>query len=238
VAAAEISSYLLESMVGIATISAGTAAGGGEGDTGGQRGQRQGARGDDEATPAIYDNDGDRFIEAGHILLRDTRPISTFRVGTAAIVKRSRAIVRRYAVLDSKGAFVKVALEPSGRRSAWLRRTPEGAFPDSVVFLDFKDAASFRCYQLDLFFLAGGAPRKLFAEPLAQAPFTLLPAPGRGAGGAGTLGADFVPLARRGNFIQVAAVRSIDDPRTAAGWVELRDEKGRLTVWFALGPEC
>jgi hypothetical protein len=35
-----------------------------------------------------------------------------------------------------------------------------------------------------------------------------------------------------------ATLRGLDDPRTGIGWVELKDVKGRLTVWFSPGPEC
>jgi hypothetical protein len=217
VPARELSDDLLRRMIGIATISVGVAAG------------------DQEQTPAIYDNDGDRFTASGNILLRGTRPISVYRVGTDPIVNRSRAVVRRYAVLERKGMYVEVALDPSGRRTAWLRRTPEGAFPNSVDYVDFNDAGSFRCYQLDLYYLAGGGPRKLFEKPDPAAPSTILsPRPGT----PGFLDGDVVPLQRRGNFLEIAALRGLDDPRTGIGWVELKDAKGRLTVWFSPGPEC
>lgn len=217
VPARELSDDLLRRMIGIATISVGVAAG------------------DQEQTPAIYDNDGDRFTASGNILLRGTRPISFYRVGTDPIVNRSRAAVRRYAVLERKGAYLEVALDPSGRRTAWLRRTPEGAFPNSVDYVDFNDAGSFRCYQLDLYYLAGGGPRKLFEKPDPAAPSTILsPRPGT----AGFLGGDVVALQRHGNFLEIAALRGLDDPRTGIGWVELKDAKGRLTVWFSPGPEC
>ena len=144
-------------------------------------------------------------------------------------------MVRRYPVLARKGMYVKVALDPSGRRAEWLRRTPEGAFPNSVDYVDFGDAGSFRCYQLDLFYLTGGGPRKLFARPDPAAPSTTLsPTPGT----AGYLAGDVVPLQRKGNFLEIAALRGLDDPRTGIGWVELKDAGGRLTVWFTPGPEC
>ena len=217
VPARELSDDLLRRMIGIATVSVGVAAG------------------DQEQTPAIYDNDGDRFTASGNLRLRGTRPISVYRVGTDPIVNRSRAVARRYPVLERKGMYVEVALDPSGRRTAWLRRTPEGAFPNSVDYVDFNDAGSFRCYQLDLYYLAGGAPRKLFEKPNPAAPSaTLSPRPGA----PGFLGGDVVPLQRRGNFLEIAALRGLDDPRTGIGWVELKDAKGRLTVWFSPGPEC
>ncbi|HEY6322054.1 MAG TPA: hypothetical protein VJA16_10900 [Thermoanaerobaculia bacterium] len=217
VPARELSDDLLRRMIGIATISVGVAAGA------------------QEQAPAIYDNDGDRFTASGNILLRGTRPISVYRVGTDPIVNRSRAVARRYPVLERKGMYVEVALDPSGRRTAWLRRTPEGAFPNSVDYVDFNDAGSFRCYQLDLYYLAGGAPRQLFEKPDPAALSTILsPKPGA----PGFLGGDVVPLQRRGNFLEIAALRGLDDPRTGIGWVELKDAKGRLTVWFSPGPEC
>jgi hypothetical protein len=217
VPAREISDDLLRRMIGIATISVGVTAGG------------------QEQAPAIYDHDGDRFIASGNLPLRGTRPISVYRVGTDPIVNRSRAVARRYPVLERKGMYVEVALDPSGRRTAWLRRTPEGAFPDSVDDVDFNDAGSFRCYQLDLYYLAGGAPRRLFEKPDPAAPATTLsPRPGA----PGFLGGDVVPLQRRGNFLEIAALRGLDDPRTGIGWVELKDARGRLTVWFSPGPEC
>jgi len=217
VPARELSDDLLRRMIGIATVSVGVAAG------------------DREQAPAIYDNDGDRFTASGNLRLRGTRPISVYRVGTDPIVNRSRAVARRYPVLERKGMYVEVALDPGGRRTAWLRRTPEGAFPDSVDYVDFNDAGSFRCYQLDLYYLAGGAPRKLFEKPNPAAPSaTLSPRPGA----PGFLGGDVVPLQRRGNFLEIAALRGLDDPRTGIGWVELKDAKGRLTVWFSPGPEC
>jgi hypothetical protein len=217
VPARDLSDDLLRRMIGIATISVGVAAGG------------------VEQTPAIYDNDGDRFTASGNILLRGTRPISVYRVGTDPIVNRSRAAVRRYPVLERKGMYVEVALDPSGRRTAWLRRTPEGAFPNSVDYVDFNDAGSFRCYQLDLYYLAGGGPRKLFEKPDPAAPSAILSSR---PGTPGFLDGDVVPLQRRGNFLEIAALRGLDDPRTGIGWVELKDAKGRLTVWFSPGPEC
>ncbi len=217
VPARELSDDLRRRMIGIATVSVGVAAGG------------------QEQTPAIYDNDGDRFTASGNILLRGTRPVSVYRVGTDPIVNRSRAVARRYPVLERKGMYVEVALDPGGRRTAWLRRTPEGAFPNSVDYVDFDDAGSFRCYQLDLYYLAGGAPRQLFEKPNPAAPSTTLsPTPGT----PGFLGGDVVPLQRQGNFLEIAALHGLDDPRTGIGWVELRDAKGRLTVWFSPGPEC
>jgi len=213
----EISDDLLRNMIGIAAISVGVAAG------------------NQEQTPAIYDNDGDRFTPSANIPLRDTRPISVYHVGTDPIVNRSRAVVRRYPVLKREGMYVKVALDPGGRHTAWLRRTPEGAFPNSVDYVDFNDAGSFRCYQLDLYYLTGGGPRKLFEKPDPAAPATVLsPRPGS----PGFLGGDVVPLQRKGNFLEIAALRGLDDPRTGIGWVELKDAKGRLTVWFSPGPEC
>ena len=47
-----------------------------------------------------------------------------------------------------------------------------------------------------------------------------------------------MPLQRKGNFLEIAALRGLDDPRTGIGWVELKDARGRLTVWFSPGPEC
>jgi hypothetical protein len=217
VPARELSDFLLRSMIGIATISVGVGAG------------------DQEQAPPIYDNDGDRFTPSGNILLRGSRPVSSYRVGSDPIVNRSRAVVRRYPVLARKGMYVKVALDPSGRRAEWLRRTPEGAFPNSVDFVDFGDAGSFRCYQLDLFYLTGGRPRKLFERPDPAAPFTTLSAT---PGAEGFLAGDVVPLQRKGNFLEIAALRGLDDPRTGIGWVELKDAGGRLTVWFTPGPEC
>jgi hypothetical protein len=217
VPASEISDYVLQSMIGIATVSTGIGADG------------------QEQAPPIYDNDGDRFTMSGRIQLRGTRPVSVFRVGTDAIVNRSRAVVRRYPMLARKGVYLKAALEPSGRRTGWLRRTPEGAFPNSVDFVDFNDAGSFRCYQLDLYYLAGAAQRKLFEKPDKTAAFTTIAGK---AGAAGALDGDIVPLQRKGNFLEIAGVRGLDDPRTGIGWVELKDAKGRLTVWFAPGPEC
>lgn len=217
VPANEISDYVLQSMIGIVTVSVGAGAG------------------DQEQTPPIYDNDGNRFTQSGRILLRGTRPLSVFRVGTDAIVNRSRAVVRRYPMLARQGAYVKAALEPSGRRTGWLRRTPEGAFPNSVDVMDLNDAGSFRCYQLDLDYLAGAAPRKLFEKPDKAAAFTLIAGK---PGAAGALDGDVVPLQRKGNFLEIAAVRGLDDPRTGIGWVELKDAKGRLTVWFSPGPDC
>jgi hypothetical protein len=217
VPAQEIGDYVLRNMIGIATISVGA------------------GPGDQEATPAIYDNDRDRFTESGRILLRGTRPISVYRVGTDPIVNRSRAAVRRYPVLERKGMYVKVALDPSGRRTEWLRRTPEGAFPNSVDYVDFNDAGSFRCYQLDLYYLAAAKERQLFEKPDKTAPFTTLSAT---PGAAGFLGGDIVPVQRKGNFLEIAALRGLDDPRTGIGWVELKDARGRLTVWFTPGPDC
>jgi hypothetical protein len=217
VPAKEISDYVLQSMIGIVTVSVGV---GGD---------------DQEQTPPLYDNDGDRFTMSGRILLRGTRPVSAFRVGTDAIVNRSRAVVRRYPMLARKGAYVKAALEPSGRRTGWLRRTPEGAFPNSVDVVDLDDAGSFRCYQLDLLYLAGAGQRKLFEKPDKAAAFTLVAVK---PGAAGALDGDLVPLQRKGNFLEIAAVRGLDDPRTGIGWVELKDAKGRLTVWFTPGPDC
>jgi hypothetical protein len=213
----ELSDFVLRNMIGIATISVGVEAG------------------DQEQTPAIYANDGDRFTPSGNILLRGTRPISVYRVGTDAIVNRSRAVVRRYPVLQRQGVYLKVALDPSGRRAEWLRRTPEGAFPNSVDYVDFNDAGSFRCYQLDLYYLTGNSPRKLFEKPDPAAPSTTLSAT---PGAAGFLAGDLVPLQRKGNFLEVAALRGLDDPRNGIGWVEIKDAKGRLTVWFSPGPEC
>ena len=217
VPANEISDDVLQSMIGIVTVSVGVGAG------------------DQEQAPPIYDNDGDRFTQSGRILLRGTRPLSVFRVGTDAIVNGSRAVVRRYPMLARKGAYVKAALEPSGRRTGWLRRTPEGAFPDSVDVMDLNDAGSFRCYQLDLDYLAGAAPRKLFEKPDRAAAFTLIAGK---PGAAGALDGDVVPLRRQGNFLEIAAVRGVDDPRPGIRWVELKDAKGRLTVWFSPGPDC
>jgi hypothetical protein len=213
----EISDDLLRTMIGIAAISVGVAAG------------------NQEQTPAIYDNDGDRFTPSASISLHDTRPISVYRVGTDPIVNRSRAVVRRYPVVKREGMYVKVALDPGGRHTAWVRRTSEGAFPNSVDYVDFNDAGSFRCYQLDLYYLTGGGPRKLFEKPEPAAPSTVLsPQPGT----PGFLGGDVVPLQRKGNFLEIAVLRSLDDPRTGIGWVELKDAKGRMTVWFSPGPEC
>jgi hypothetical protein len=217
VAAGEIADDLLRRTIGIATVSVGVAAGG------------------QEQAPATYDNDGDRFTIAGTIPLRGTRPISVFRVGTDPIVNRSRAQVRRYPVLRRKGEYLDVALDPSGRRTAWLRRTPEGAFPDSVDYVDFADAGSFRCYQLDLYYLTGGAPRRLFEKPDPAAASTIL---ATRPGTPGFLDGDVVPLQRKGNFLEIAALRGLDDPRTGIGWVEIKDARGRLTVWFSPGPEC
>jgi hypothetical protein len=217
VPAQELAEYVLRNMIGIVTISVGA------------------GPGDQEATPAIYDNDGDRFTESGRILLRGTRPIGVYRVGTDPIVNRSRAVVRRYPVLERKGMYLKVALDPSGRRTEWMRRTPEGAFPNSIDYVDFNDAGSFRCYQLDLYYLTGATERKLFEKPDKAAAFTTLAAT---PGAAGFLGGDVVPLQRKGNFLEIAALRSLDDPRTGIGWVELKDAKGRMTVWFTPGPEC
>jgi hypothetical protein len=213
----ELSDFVLRNMIGIATISVGIEAG------------------DQEQTPSIYANDGDRFTPSGNILLRGTRPISVYRVGTDAIVDRSRAVVRRYPVLKRKGMYVEVALDPSGRRTEWLRRTPEGAFPNSIDYVDFNDAGSFRCYQLDLYYLTGNAPRKLFEKPDPAAPSTPLSAI---PGAAGFLAGDLVPLQRKGNFLEIAVLRGLDDPRNGIGWVELKDAKGRLSVWFSPGPEC
>jgi hypothetical protein len=217
VPAQEIADYVLRNMIGIATISVGA------------------GPGDQEATPAIFDNDGNRFTESGRILLRGTRPISVYRVGTDALVNRSRAVVRRYPVLERKGMYLKVALDPSGRRTEWMRRTPEGAFPNSLDYVDFNDAGSFRCYQLDLYYLAGAKERKLFEKPDKSAPFSTLSA---NPGAAGFLAGDVVPLQRKGNFLEIAALRGLDDPRTGIGWVELKDPRGRLSVWFTPGPEC
>src|SRR5260370_10938982 len=97
VPARELSDDLLRRMIGIATLSVGVAAG------------------DQEQTPAIYDNDRHRFTPTGNILLRGTRPISVYRVGTDPIVNRSRAVVRRYPVLVRKGMYVQVALDQIGR---------------------------------------------------------------------------------------------------------------------------
>ncbi len=219
VSAGEISDDVLRRMVGIVTVSAGIGAGG-----------------EEQAVP-IYDNaaDADRFTLSGSILLSATRPVSVFHVGADAIVNRSRAAVRRYPLLARQGVYVKAALEPGGRRTGWLRRTPEGAFPNSVDIVEFDDAGSFRCYQLDLYFLAGAAQRKLFEKPDPAAAFTILAAK---PGAPGFLTGDVVPLQRKGNFLEIAAVRGLDDPRTGIGWVELKDAGGRLTVWFAPGPEC
>jgi hypothetical protein len=217
VPAAELADYLLQSMIGVAAISVGI------------------GPDDQETAPVIYLNDGETFTASGKIELRGTRPISTFRIGTDPIVNRSRAIVRRYPVVERKGMFVRVALDPCGRRTEWMRRTMEGSFPDNLSFFDFNDGGSFHCYQLDLAWLGGGAPRKLFQKPDKAAPATTL---ATAPGAAGRLDGDVVPLQRKGNFIEIAAVRGLDDPRTGIGWIEMKDAKGRLSVWFKPGPDC
>ncbi len=217
VKAADISDPVLRTMIGIATLSVGIGPDG------------------KEASLQSYDQDGDRFTPGAALQLDRTHPISRFQIGIDAVVDRSRALVRRYPALARKGMYVEVALDPAAHAKAWLRRTPDGDFPNSVVLLDFGDADSWRCYQLDLFFLTGARPRKLFEKPDKGAAATYLsPLPG----GANHLDADVVPLKRQGNYLSISALRSLDDPRDPIGWVELKDAKGRLTVWFTPGPDC
>ncbi|HVT58356.1 MAG TPA: hypothetical protein VHR45_08140 [Thermoanaerobaculia bacterium] len=217
VPAKELSDYLLQNMIGIAAVSVGLGAD------------------EQEETPTIYTLDGDRLIPSGKIFLRGTRPISTYRVGTSPIVNLSRAVVRRYPALEHRGSYVRVALDPSGQRSEWLRLTPEGAFPGSVDFVDFGDASSFRCYQLDLFYFNGSGERKLFERPEKNAPSRPISStPGK----PGYVAGDIVPLQRKGNFFEIAAVAGMNDPKTPIGWVELKDPSGKLTIWFTPGPDC
>jgi hypothetical protein len=220
VAAEDVADEVRRKMLGIATLAVGLA-----------------ADGQESALP-VFDKDGNRFIAAGAIQLAGTRPISAFRLGTDAVVDRGRAIVRRYPVLGRQGMYIKVALDPAGRRTTWLRRTAEGAFPDSVVLFDLNDEAAMRCYQLDLFFLTGARERKVFENPDATAKATLLAATSAPGAAAGLLDADIVPLKRQGNFLQIAALRGLDETREPLGWVELKDAQGRLGIWFTPGPNC
>jgi hypothetical protein len=218
VQAREIADYLLRTTIGIATVSVGVNAD------------------NDEETPVIYTQDGNnRFNPSGKLLLRGTRPISAYVVGTDPIVVRSRAVVRRFPVVERKGDYLRMALDPSGQRTEWLRRTPEGDFPTSVDLVDFGDGGSYRCHQLDAFYLTGAHQRKLFEKPEKDANFQVLTdLPGK----PGYLDGDLVPLQRKGNYFEVAVLKGLNDQRASIGWVELKDDKGRLTLWFSPGPDC
>ncbi|MDP9121820.1 MAG: hypothetical protein M3O15_10735 [Acidobacteriota bacterium] len=215
--AKDLADDLLRLSIGIATVAVGIGESGAE----------------EEALR--FRREGDSFYPAGRLRLADTQPVSTFRVGTDAAVTRSRALARRYLAIERKGTYVRVALDPAGKRTEWLRLTPEGAFPNSVELVDFDDGSSYRCSQLDLYFLAGGAPRRLFEKPDAKAPARPLT---REAGKPGYFEGDLVPLSRKGNFLEVAEVKGLNDPRTSIGWLELRAPNGRLLLWFTPVPDC
>jgi hypothetical protein len=217
VAPGDLSATVLRAMVGIATLSVGVD-----------------AQGREAALPT-YSLEGDTFTPAADLQLTGTRPVSGFKIGADAVIDGSQAVARRYPGLATRGLYVEVALDPGGLRTVWLRRTPEGSFPNSVTFADFADAGSLRCYQVDLDWLAGDTPRKLFDKPDPGAAFR--PISNR-PGATGFVGLDLMAQQRKGNFIEIAALRGLDNQRESLGWIELKDPQGRLTLWFTPGPDC
>jgi hypothetical protein len=216
--AAQLSDNLLRAAIGIATITVGV-----------------GGDGTQETVP-VYGREGDGFRLSGSMRLDATQPVSGWVSGQdGAAPSVRRAVARRYLMVERKGSYARVALDSAGNRKEWVHKTLEWSFPDSVDFVDFGDAATWRCQQLDLFYLGGAGERRLYERAEKDAPFRALSA---APGSAHRVDGDVVPLQRQGNFFEVAAVKGLNDPKTSIGWVELKDGTGRLQVWFSPGPDC
>jgi hypothetical protein len=214
----ELADSLLRSAAGIATLTVGI-----------------GSDSRQETVP-VYAREGDGFRLAGKLQLATTQPISGWISGLdSATPAVRRAVARRFLVVERKGSYVRIALDGSGNRTEWVHKTTEWSYPDSVDFVDFGDPSTYRCYQLDIFFLGGPGERRLYERADKGAPARLL---ANAPASPHFLDADLLPLQRQGNFFEVAAVRGISDPRTSIGWIELKDGAGRLQLWFSPGPDC
>jgi hypothetical protein len=217
VKAGEIADSLRKAAIGVVTISVGF------------------GRDNREEAVQTYTREADAFAPAGALQLGTTQPVSGWISGTEGVTPVvQRAVARRYLIVERRADYVRAALDLAGQRTAWVRRTPDGVFPNTVEFVDFGDAGSFRCYQIDPFFFAPGE-RKLFEAPDKGAKARPLAGV---AGRPGYLDADLVPLQRKANFFEVAAVKEVNDPKTSIGWIEIKDDAGRLTLWLSPGPEC
>lgn len=211
--AGEIPDAVLRATIGIASVAVGRRPGGPE----------------DEVP--VYMRHGARLEPSGRMRLDGTQPVTVWQTGSDAVDPAIQpTIERRYPIVARRGECALIVLDPHRKRLAWLRRTADGSFPDSVRFIDFDDPATYRYEQVDLSYLAAAGERRLFEKPDRLSP-------SRPLGDGELQDADLVPLRREGDFLQVAAVRGLNDPRTAIGWLELRDESGRLRLWLDPAPD-
>lgn len=148
----------------------------------------------------------------------------------------------RYPVLRKEGSCVEVLLDAESQRTAWIQLSlapPEGVKglqasvdlswernPDLIhSYEPFKDKS---VYPIDPFFLTGRMWRRIYAQPDLSAPWMVIypywPPMG---------GSDVVYLLGREKDFLLIGILGKDDEYAPLGWIPVRDEDGRLTVWDA-----
>ncbi|WP_224240851.1 hypothetical protein [Hyalangium gracile] len=206
---AEISDESLRGVIGIAVI--------------------QSMRGEDQQPGGELPRflpDGESFKQDGAVVLKELVAIS----GSDYDVS-----VRKLPVVERRGHYVHVVINARTNERAWLSEIQEDGEGPELHFLSF-DSKEWEWSGVELYHFAPKGESRLYLAPKSDArSYRLSPDyPPRINGEY----ADQRIIKARGNFLQLGAWVSMDEPLAPLGWVPISDENGLLLIWPVYAPMC
>jgi hypothetical protein len=158
------------------------------------------------------------FVATGEVVLVQTQAVSGWTYADEAL--------RRYPVVDRKGAFLQVILDARTGERAWLQEQPELG-PRPTVSFHALDAEGLEGSGIDLHSLLAPDEGVTFYEA---------PSPGAPRVRGIPEGVVNMPgllrwLRREGDFVLIGADRGLTEEVQALGWVRLKDTQGTLRLW-------
>jgi hypothetical protein len=171
----------------------------------------------------VYRHSDDKFVFWKSLsVLQQTKAVSGFECRPDRYPQNS--FTCHFPLVAQIDNFFLIVINPETNRRAWINR--KEAEKDWSIDITFFEASHPKCCEdlVDIFFFTESDKRNLYQHPSPDSPFKVI---GREA-------ATCVVLKTfRNGFVQLAHIgdKSTNKPERSLGWVRLRDDKGRLTVW-------